>query len=101
MSERVSLAPDETLRPRPPRPEPSSIHNFTPAGPPPISARKDITGNTIRAKNLLAVATLTLAPVLAAQAQLVTVYSADGLHDGSPNWFATEFAAFTKHSFIR
>lgn len=27
---------------------------------------------------------------------VVTIYSADGLHDGSPNWFAQEFAAFTK-----
>lgn len=31
----------------------------------------------------------------------VTVYSADGLHDGSPNWYATEFAAFTKKTGIK
>lgn len=31
----------------------------------------------------------------------VTVYSADGLHDGSPNWYATEFAAFTKSTGIK
>ncbi len=55
----------------------------------------------MRAKNLLAVAMLALAPVLAAQAQVVTVYSADGLHDGSPNWFATEFDAFTKQTGIK
>lgn len=31
----------------------------------------------------------------------VTVYSADGLHDGSPNWYAQEFAAFTKKTGIK
>ena len=27
---------------------------------------------------------------------VVTVYSADGLHDGTPNWYANQFDAFTK-----
>ncbi|TIT58652.1 MAG: 2-aminoethylphosphonate ABC transporter substrate-binding protein, partial [Mesorhizobium sp.] len=27
---------------------------------------------------------------------VVTVYSADGLHDGNGSWYETEFAAFTK-----
>lgn len=31
----------------------------------------------------------------------VTVYSADGLHDGSPSWYKTEFAAFTKATGIK
>ncbi len=32
---------------------------------------------------------------------VVTVYSADGLHDGSPNWYQTEFDAFTKQTGIK
>jgi 2-aminoethylphosphonate transport system substrate-binding protein len=32
---------------------------------------------------------------------VVTIYSADGLHDGSPNWYQTEFDAFTKATGIR
>ena len=55
----------------------------------------------MRAKNLLAVAMLALAPVLAAQAQVVTIYSADGLHDGTPNWYETQFDAFTKATGIK
>ncbi len=35
-------------------------------------------------------------PALAA-ANVVTVYSADGLHDGKGSWFETEFDAFTKN----
>ena len=31
----------------------------------------------------------------------MTIYSADGLHDGSPNWYQTEFDAFTKATGIR
>jgi 2-aminoethylphosphonate transport system substrate-binding protein len=27
---------------------------------------------------------------------VVTIYSADGLHDGTPNWFQSQFDAFTK-----
>ncbi|HUC16328.1 MAG TPA: 2-aminoethylphosphonate ABC transporter substrate-binding protein [Acetobacteraceae bacterium] len=36
-----------------------------------------------------------------AQSGVVTIYSADGLHDGSPNWYQTEFDAFTKATGIR
>ena len=36
-----------------------------------------------------------------AQSGVVTMYSADGLHDGSPNWYQTEFDAFTKATGIR
>jgi 2-aminoethylphosphonate transport system substrate-binding protein len=32
---------------------------------------------------------------------VVTIYSADGLRDGSPNWFQTEFDAFTKATGIK
>jgi 2-aminoethylphosphonate transport system substrate-binding protein len=35
------------------------------------------------------------APVWA-QSNVVTIYSADGLHDGSPSWYGDQFAAFTK-----
>jgi 2-aminoethylphosphonate transport system substrate-binding protein len=42
---------------------------------------------------------LTAAP---AKAQgVVTIYSADGLHDGSPNWFQNQFDAFTKATGIK
>lgn len=33
--------------------------------------------------------------------QVVTIYSADGLQDGHPNWFQTEFDAFTKKTGIK
>ncbi|MGH7056439.1 MAG: 2-aminoethylphosphonate ABC transporter substrate-binding protein [Acetobacteraceae bacterium] len=36
-----------------------------------------------------------------AQSKVVTIYAADGLRDGSPNWFQTEFNAFTKATGIR
>lgn len=36
-----------------------------------------------------------------AQSKVVTIYSADGLHDGSPNWYQTEFDAFTKATGIK
>ena len=32
---------------------------------------------------------------------VVTVYSADGLHDGTPSWYQTEFDAFTKATGIK
>ncbi len=32
---------------------------------------------------------------------VVTIYSADGLRDGKPNWFDTEFAAFTRQTGIK
>jgi 2-aminoethylphosphonate transport system substrate-binding protein len=37
----------------------------------------------------------------AAQSNVVTVYSADGLHDGTPNWYQTQFDAFTKATGIQ
>ena len=43
----------------------------------------------------------TLAGSAHAASGVVTIYSADGLHDGSPNWFASEFAAFTKATGIK
>ena len=33
--------------------------------------------------------------------EVVTIYSADGLHDGTPNWYQTEFDAFTKATGIK
>ncbi len=36
-----------------------------------------------------------------AQSDVVTVYSADGLRDGSPNWYEMEFDAFTKATGIK
>jgi 2-aminoethylphosphonate transport system substrate-binding protein len=32
---------------------------------------------------------------------VVTIYSADGLHDGTPNWYQTQFDAFTKATGIK
>lgn len=32
---------------------------------------------------------------------VVTIYSADGLHDGNPSWFGNQFAAFTKETGIK
>ncbi|GAB0119928.1 2-aminoethylphosphonate ABC transporter substrate-binding protein [Acidisoma sp. 7E03] len=48
---------------------------------------------------------LFLATLAGASAQaasdVVTIYSADGLHDGSPSWFGQEFDAFTKATGIK
>jgi 2-aminoethylphosphonate transport system substrate-binding protein len=33
--------------------------------------------------------------------EVVTIYSADGLHDGTPNWYQTQFDAFTKATGIK
>lgn len=56
----------------------------------------------MKSKTLLSAAVLAL---LAGQAiaadQVVTIYSADGLHDGHPNWYQTEFDAFTKKTGIK
>jgi len=43
---------------------------------------------------------LTAVPALAGSG-VVTIYSADGLHDGKPNWYQTEFDAFTKKTGIK
>ncbi len=42
----------------------------------------------------------TASPVLA-QSKIVTIYSADGLHDGSPSWLGDQFTAFTKATGIK
>ncbi len=53
-------------------------------------------------KLMATAALLAVAMMGAAQARgVVTVYSADGLHDGSPNWDQTEFDAFTKATGIK
>ncbi len=36
-----------------------------------------------------------------AASDIVTIYSADGLHDGTQSWFGTEFEAFTKATGIK
>lgn len=36
-----------------------------------------------------------------AASDIVTIYSADGLHDGNPSWYGTEFDAFTKATGIK
>ncbi|WP_213308319.1 2-aminoethylphosphonate ABC transporter substrate-binding protein [Paraburkholderia sacchari] len=36
-----------------------------------------------------------------AQSNVVTIYSADGLHDGSPSWYGNQFEAFTKATGIK
>jgi 2-aminoethylphosphonate transport system substrate-binding protein len=53
--------------------------------------------------NLLAATALLSVGVAApALAQgVVTIYSADGLHDGTPSWYQTEFDAFTKATGIK
>jgi len=53
---------------------------------------------------MLALGTALLATIVAGPALaqgVVTIYSADGLHDGSPNWYQTEFDAFAKATGIR
>jgi 2-aminoethylphosphonate transport system substrate-binding protein len=39
--------------------------------------------------------------VLAQSGGVVTIYAADGLHDGNPSWFGDQFAAFTKATGIK
>lgn len=56
----------------------------------------------MKTKTLLGAAMLALAAGQAVAAdQVVTIYSADGLHDGHPNWLQTEFDAFTKKTGIK
>ncbi len=57
----------------------------------------------MKTKLMLAAACILAAatsPVLA-QSNVVTIYSADGLHDGSPSWLGDQFAAFTKATGIK
>lgn len=44
---------------------------------------------------------LTLSAGIASAEDVVTIYSADGLHDGTPNWYQTQFDAFTKATGIK
>ncbi len=48
---------------------------------------------------LLSLFALTSSPVRADG--VVTVYSADGLHDGDNSWYQSQFAAFTKATGIK
>src|ERR1700723_3257737 len=48
----------------------------------------------------LLVAVSFAAPAFAAS-NVVTIYAADGLHDGKGSWFETEFEAFTKATGIK
>jgi 2-aminoethylphosphonate transport system substrate-binding protein len=53
-------------------------------------------------QRLLLIAAFGLGFTTAARAQdVVTLYSADGLHDGDNSWYGAEFAAFTKATGIR
>src|ERR1700744_5248217 len=36
-----------------------------------------------------------------AASDVVTIYSADGLHDGTPNWYQNQFDAFTKATGVK
>src|SRR5215469_7700517 len=57
----------------------------------------------MKTKSLLLAASLlaVLGAGVARADDVVTIYSADGLHDGSPNWYQTEFDAFTKATGIK
>ena len=48
-----------------------------------------------------AFAAAALATSLARAEEVVTIYSADGLHDGTPSWYGNEFDAFTKATGIK
>jgi 2-aminoethylphosphonate transport system substrate-binding protein len=41
------------------------------------------------------------AGIALAQSNVVTIYAADGLHDGNPSWFGNQFEAFTKATGIK
>ena len=58
----------------------------------------------MKSKLLMAAAGLIAAAALSpafAQNDVVTIYAADGLHDGTPSWFGNQFAAFTKATGIK
>jgi 2-aminoethylphosphonate transport system substrate-binding protein len=50
---------------------------------------------------LLAGAALVVAAPAFAASDVVTIYSADGLHDGKGSWFETQFDAFTKATGVK
>src|ERR1035437_621228 len=57
---------------------------------------------TLKIKKLVAVMALSaIAPGFALAQSVVTVYSADGLHDGATSWYQSQFAAFTKATGIK
>jgi len=57
----------------------------------------------MKSKVLLAgvFAAFALAAGMAHAEDVVTIYSADGLHDGTPSWFGNQFDAFTKATGIK
>jgi 2-aminoethylphosphonate transport system substrate-binding protein len=50
---------------------------------------------------MLAFALAAFAGAAQAQSNVVTIYAADGLHDGNPSWFGNQFDAFTKATGIK
>src|SRR6185437_14228632 len=52
-------------------------------------------------KLIVGCAVAMLAGAAMAQSGVVTIYAADGLHDGNPSWFGDQFAAFTKATGIK
>ena len=50
---------------------------------------------------LLAGAAIVLAAPAFAASDVVTIYAADGLHDGKGSWFETQFDAFTKATGVK
>jgi 2-aminoethylphosphonate transport system substrate-binding protein len=50
---------------------------------------------------MLAFALAAFAGAAVAQSNVVTIYAADGLHDGNPSWFGDQFDAFTKATGIK
>jgi 2-aminoethylphosphonate transport system substrate-binding protein len=56
----------------------------------------------MKTKLVFAAAWLLAATAMPAMAEgVVTIYSADGLHDGDPSWFGNQFDAFTKATGIK
>jgi 2-aminoethylphosphonate transport system substrate-binding protein len=51
--------------------------------------------------SMLALALAAFAGAALAQSNVVTIYAADGLHDGNPSWFGNQFDAFTKATGIK
>ena len=48
-----------------------------------------------------AIAVIAFATGAARAEEVVTIYSADGLHDGTPSWYGNQFDAFTKATGIK
>jgi 2-aminoethylphosphonate transport system substrate-binding protein len=60
-------------------------------------------GTIMNATSIFAIAGFVASVAMPAMAadNIVTIYSADGLHDGTPSWFGNEFDAFTKATGIK